>query len=740
MYRYLLIFIIVSTFAEAQDVPITQGWKFKTGDQPEWTAADFNDKDWQNIEVGKPWEEQGHPGYDGFAWYRLHVVIPSSIRKKSFLKEKLRFDLGKIDDGDEVYLNGSPIGKNAGNFGDIKTGPYDQQRSYTISLNDRRINWDKENVIAVRVWDGGGDGGLYEGVYGISVVDLPDYILINNSDNDFVFKPGNRVSKKIILQSISDQYDFTGKLRIQVIDPQTGNVLFKETIGADFARNRPFEYTYTASVPAEKYVRATYDFEEERTKKIVSEAELIPYLLTPAPKPSLKINGPSVFGTRSNAPFQYKIPATGDRPISFEATGLPAGLTLNKETGIITGTLLQKGKYKVKLTVKNKLGSASKDFTILCGDKIGLTPALGWNSWNCWGLSVNDQKVRTSAKAMADKLADHGWTYINIDDGWQDKRNDQGEMIPNSKFPDMKSLADYVHSLGLKIGVYTSPGPQTCGGYAGSYQHELQDAKTYANWGIDYLKYDWCSYGQIAPPKPSLEDYKKPYSVMRDALNQVNRDILFSLCQYGMGDVWNWGGELGGNSWRTTGDIVDTWGSLFNIGFGQEKAAPHTRPGEFNDPDMLIVGKLGWGPRLHHSRLSPDEQYTHISLWSLLSAPLLIGCDMSALDEFTLNLLTNDEVLAINQDAAAKPAMKIFEGDHEQVWSKELENGSHAVGIFNLADYPVQPTISFADLKWPDQMKLRDVWRQKDLGVQRNAYQFSIPAHGVVLLNAAVVR
>jgi alpha-galactosidase len=267
-----------------------------------------------------------------------------------------------------------------------------------------------------------------------------------------------------------------------------------------------------------------------------------------------------------------------------------------------------------------------------------------------------------------------------------------------------------------------------------SYQHEEQDAKTYEEWGIDYLKYDWCSYGLIAPAKPSLEEYKKPYLVMRAALDRSKRDILYSLCQYGMGDVWKWGAEVGGNSWRTTGDINDSWESFSTIGFKQDVPAPYAQPGHFNDPDMLVVGKVGWGPSLHDTRLTPDEQYTHISLWSLLSAPLLIGCDMSQLDDFTLNLLTNDEVLGIDQDALGRGAEKIFEKDKVQFWVKKLRDGNKAIGIFNLNDQPVKTSMSFSDLKLEPRLTLRDIWQQKDLGTFDRIFNTAVPAHGVVLL------
>ncbi|HXB45620.1 MAG TPA: hypothetical protein VNV85_16250, partial [Puia sp.] len=219
-----------------------------------------------------------------------------------------------------------------------------------------------------------------------------------------------------------------------------------------------------------------------------------------------------------------------------------------------------------------------------------------------------------------------------------------------------------------------------------------------------------------------------------DALNQVNRDIMFSFCQYGMGDVWKWGAEIGGNSWRTTGDINDSWASMSAIGFSQDTPAGYARPGHFNDPDMLVVGKVGWGPSLHNTRLSPDEQYAHISLWCLLSSPLLIGCDMSQLDDFTLSLLTNDEVLAIDQDALGKSARKVFEKDKIQVWVKDLSDGTKAIGIFNLDDKGAKTTINFSDIKTPMVVSLRDVWRQENIGNFKNSFTASVPPHGVVLL------
>jgi hypothetical protein len=313
----------------------------------------------------------------------------------------------------------------------------------------------------------------------------------------------------------------------------------------------------------------------------------------------------------------------------------------------------------------------------------------------------------------------------------------------------MKVLADDVHRLGLKLGIYSSPGPRTCGGYLGSWEHEMQDAQTWAGWGIDYLKYDWCSYGEIAADN-SLAEYQKPYLKMRKCLDAVDRDIIYSLCQYGMGGVWEWGGEVGGNLWRTTGDINDTWASMAGIGFGQEQSSPFAKPGNWNDPDMLVVGKVGWGPDLRETKLSPDEQYTHISLWSLLSAPLLIGCDLTQLDDFTLNLLTNDEVIAVNQDPLGKQAVKIIDEANKHVWMKKFSDGTVALGLFftgsNIPEeafsWDGKPQSAKVGISWNElglkgNQTVRDLWRQKDLGVFDMGFETEVPYHGVLLVKVS---
>ncbi len=490
-----------------------------------------------------------------------------------------------------------------------------------------------------------------------------------------------------------------------------------------------------------------------------------PYILTPKPSDKPKINSPKVYGVRPGSPVQFIIPATGDRPMSFSASGLPSGLKIDTKTGIITGKLAKAGSYTVTLGAKNAKGTATKKLRLECGDVIALTPTMGWNSWNCFAGEVSADKVKRAAEAMVKSgLINHGWTYINIDDFWQNHRDSKdetlrgkfrdeaGNIIPNKRFGDMKSLADYVHSLGLKIGLYSSPGPWTCGGCAGSYGFEKQDAESYAKWGFDYLKYDWCSYGNVINGLPENDPYKvsslsynggstlatamKPFEVMGTYLREQPRDIIFSVCQYGMSDVWKWGGSVGGNCWRTTNDITDTWVSVKNIALSQDAAAPYAKPGNWNDPDMLVVGTVGWG-NPHPSKLKPDEQYLHISLWSLFSAPLLIGCDMEILDEFTLNLLTNDEVIEVNQDPLGKQATCLQTIGEVRIYKKELEDGSWAVGFCNFGnDISTLSYTDFSKIGISGTCTVRDLWRQKNLStIDTKVAQLplTIPAHGVLL-------
>jgi len=488
-----------------------------------------------------------------------------------------------------------------------------------------------------------------------------------------------------------------------------------------------------------------------------------PYILTPKPAPTPKINSAGVYGARPGSPFLFRIPATGDRPMTFSAKNLPTGLTLDSQTGIITGKINTKGTYEVVLNAKNAKGSASKKLKIEIGDRIALTPTMGWNSWNCFGHEVSADRVKRASDALIKSgLVNHGWSYMNVDDSWQfnrdgkdpsfkgKMRDDKGYILTNSKFPDMKNLADYIHGNGLKMGIYSSPGPWTCGGCAGSYGYEKQDAESYAKWGVDYLKYDWCSYGGVLEGLPNNDPNKvpslafngggdldkgvKPFKLMGDLLKNQPRDIVYNLCQYGMGDVWKWGDDADSQSWRTTNDITDTWASVKNIALAQDKASAFAKPGNWNDPDMLVVGIVGWG-NPHHSRLKPDEQYLHISLWSIFSAPLLIGCDLEKLDDFILNLLTNDEVIAVNQDALGKQGVCLQTIGELKIYVKDLEDGGKAVAFANFGRGKVKMSYNdFKQLGISGRQTVRDIWRQKDIAkinADKENLALDIPAHGV---------
>ncbi|MFZ1973769.1 MAG: glycoside hydrolase family 27 protein [Candidatus Acidiferrales bacterium] len=358
------------------------------------------------------------------------------------------------------------------------------------------------------------------------------------------------------------------------------------------------------------------------------------------------------------------------------------------------------------------------------------TPPMGWNSWNHFAARVDDAIIRAQADAMVSSgMRDAGYLYINIDDTWEGERDAKGVIHPNSKFPNMKALADYVHSKGLKIGIYSSPGTKTCAGFAGSYDHEEEDAATYAEWGIDYLKYDLCSYLDImkaaGSPTASNQMMVHAYEKMRDALRNTGRAVVYSFCQYGDDAVWRWAASAGGNLWRTTGDINDTYGRMAEIGFSQAGLAKFAGPGHWNDPDMLEVGNGG---------MNAEEYRTHMSLWAILAAPLLAGNDLSAMTPGTVALLTNHDVIAVDQDPAGKQGDRVWAEGPLEVWARPLADGSKAVGLFNRHDGPLAIQVDFAELGFKGSPEVRDIWKAKDLGRVPSPYKIEIPAHGVRLL------
>ena len=483
------------------------------------------------------------------------------------------------------------------------------------------------------------------------------------------------------------------------------------------------------------------------------------YILTPAPSKTPRLTTPKVYGATPGNPFLFTVTATGERPMKFSASPLPAGLSIDTKTGIITGVLNKKGNYLVTMKAKNNFGAAQKQLTIKIGDTISLTPPIGWNGWNSWARLIDREKVIASANAMVNMgLSKHGWSYINIDDSWQGKREGPDTALqPNAKFPDIKGMVDYIHSLGLKAGLYSTPYVASYGGYVGAssdsvkggetfeqikknkqfyhhigpYKFEPNDAKQMAKWGFDFLKYDW---------RIDVASTER----MWDALNKSGRDIVLSLSNNAPFEKVNDWNRVS-NMYRTGPDIKDSWTSLFLTSFTLDKWAPYSGPGHWMDPDMMIVGNVSIGPILHPTRLTPDEQYSHISMFSLLAAPMLIGCPIEQIDAFTLNLLTNDEVIAVNQDPLGKPARLVKEINGIQIWLKQLLDGSVAVGLFNTGGYGTNPAsyfnwgnetaasfnFDFSSIGLNGKYTVRDLWQQKNIGVFNGSMKTTINHHGV---------
>jgi alpha-galactosidase len=477
-----------------------------------------------------------------------------------------------------------------------------------------------------------------------------------------------------------------------------------------------------------------------------------PDILTPPVPDTPRINGPKIFGVRPGSPFLYTIPVSGKRPMQYAAVGLPQGLSLDASSGVISGVLGTAGTYDVTLQAKNDLGETEKKFRIVVGDQIALTPPMGWSSWNCWFDNMDQDKITRAAHALVDSgLSQHGFVYVNVDDTWQGTRGGQDNAIqPDPKrFPDIKAMVDEIHGLGLKAGIYSTPWVTSYGGRIGGssenaegkwddsmrdgpknqkqlpfaigkYHFFTQDAKQWGVWGFDYLKFDWCPN--------ELPETKE----MSDALKASGRDIVFSLSNNSNNTLLHDLPQIApvANLWRISGDINDSWGSLSNNAMNKDAWASFSQPGNYNDPDMMVLG-FTFG---HPTHLTHNEQYTHMSLWCLLSAPLLLGCDLEKLDAFTKGLLTNDEVIDIDQDTLCKQATIVSKQGQSLVYAKPLEDGSWAVGLFNLGPVDTSVTVHWTDLKLNGKQTVRDLWREKDLGDFEDMFSSPVGRHGVVLI------
>ena len=510
------------------------------------------------------------------------------------------------------------------------------------------------------------------------------------------------------------------------------------------------------------------------------------FILTPKAPKSLVINSAKIFGVRPNHPFLYTIATSGVKPIKFAAKNLPEGLKIDYITGVISGKISDTSSqsYNVTLIAKNRYGSVKENLLVKVGETINLTPPLGWNSWYCWSESVSQEKVlKTANDFIKTGIKDYGWNYVNIDDCWQGIRGGKYNAIQgNGRFPNMKRLTSKIHKMGLKVGIYSSPWQGTFAGFIGGtaptkngdysslnmlpedkrnqkyqifgrypgsikrgaakigkYWFFDKDAKQFAEWGIDYIKVDW---------RPNdIPTTKRMYENLRES----GRDIVYSLSN--TAPIKNGKGlSKYANLWRTTDDIHDNWSSISSIGFQTNKWRKFQSQGHWNDPDMLQIGKLGttnsYVKKFKKSKLTADEQYTQLTLWSMLSAPLLLSCDIAALDKFTLNLITNSDVLAINQDAKGVQAYPVWKKDGMQIWVKPLfEKNCYAVAIFNDGNDSAK-TISFNwnDIDFTENGKkysvksIRDLWRQRNITTKENVKQFStnVYRHGAELYKVKI--
>ena len=349
------------------------------------------------------------------------------------------------------------------------------------------------------------------------------------------------------------------------------------------------------------------------------------------------------------------------------------------------------------------------------------TPPMVWGAWYTFTTTITDELIRDVARSLVSSgMRDAGYDILNMEVGWTGQRDSDGNLRANAKFPDMKALGDYLHSLGLKMGICTSPGPYDCIGYPASHGFEERDARTFASWGIDFIKHDACSGREIyTGPNASRRMYQK----MGSALQQCGRPILYSLCQYGEANVWEWGAAAGGNMWRTTGDMEDTWESVA-AAFEQSRLAPYARPGHWNDPDYLMAG-LG--------ALSTEEYRLQMSLWCMLAAPLIVAADVRSMSADTRAIVMNRELIAIDQDAKGAQGQRVSRVGETEIWLKPLSEG-HAIALFNKGKLPATMRLNTASLGLKDVREARDVWDARDIELPKGNYERVVPPHGAVVL------
>lgn len=490
------------------------------------------------------------------------------------------------------------------------------------------------------------------------------------------------------------------------------------------------------------------------TVTVPASARLSPVILPLSLLPG--IHGPKLVGTTPHHPFQFRIPATGQEPLTYACADLPHGLALDAKTGIISGAITAAGSFTLHLAVSNSQGTAQRPLTIVSGNHpLALTPPMGWDAGNFYANQVNDDNVRDAADWLIKSgLAAHGYSYINVGDSWQGLRDKKTGLIrPNiHRFPDMKALGDYLHGNGLKFGLYSSATEHTCGGYQGSAGHAAQDADTYADWGVDYLEYSWCPAAALDTQTPPT-DQSAAFINMRADLSKTNRDIVYAVNTFGRSVPWHWQTTVGANSWVTAQTYLDDWPSVYKALWFMPRfqVSEPSSPGHWNNIGQLMVGKLG-ADTLRKTRLTDTEQMSQLTQCALLSAPLWLSCDLSSLDPNVFHhsvtaMLTNDEVLDVDQDPAGHgasllSAMTVMQTSvypfanvvTGQAWAKPLSDGTAAVGLFNFSSTAENITVNLADLNLSGEQPVRDLWLHADLPAATSAFTAAVPPHGVALV------
>ena len=513
-------------------------------------------------------------------------------------------------------------------------------------------------------------------------------------------------------------------------------------------------------------------------------------ILTPLPGDAPRINGPQVYGCRPDKKFVYRIPCQGRRPITFKVIGLPEGMELDAQSGVMSGRTPKKaGSHMLTFHASNPHGEVSRPFKLEVGGKLALTPPTGWSSWGGYMLDIDQQTVlKVRDVFIKEGLADVGFQFICIDDGWGrihpklyagmvegfsdsgfdrkdaikwvqtqfrrmgdfdpasvvgPTRDKDGRPLPNGRFPDMKAMVDALHEEGIKAGIYSSPGLTTCQIQMGSWGHEAIDARQFAEWGFDFLKYDRCGIkfvvrnAQDSGGNYTLEQLWKP---MVGHLRDQDRDIIYNLCQYGFYEPWNWAPKWDMQSWRIGGDLNGHTENYFKQAMRIAKdLREHSKPGQWNDPDFMYIHKIkdaeNKGAPAHEIKLTTNQRYQYASLWSIICAPFFFSCDIDGIDEFTIRLMGNAEIVNVNQDELGKVAKVVRETQDQVVMTKPLVDGGMVLAVFNRSEeQETEVPVTWTELGLQGTQAVRDLWRQRDLGTPSEGMKVRLSPSGCAVL------